>query len=190
MEKNNSTRSIIKGLIFLIAIFVTFVLVIYWLHDQGLDLLIGLVIGLVPTFITFYQRKKERDEDYRNWLMQNKDACAIELVNSFLTLAFEKSNLTEKRQHQFTVTRIKQLMPAMITWASPQLINQWERTASGSHLGDEGETIKQGERLLRTVRKDLGHDDSKLKPGTLWAMLIKPDEKKKVYDACKGENYE
>ena len=189
MKKDNSTTHAIFGLVLMIAIIVGFVLMIVWLNRQELNFLLGLVVGLIPTFITIYQRKKERDEDYRNWLMQNKEACAIEIMNTIFDLAFEKSNLSEHKQKKWIEKRIKQLLPAMVVWGSSDLIKQWEKIASMSHGGDGVELIKQGELLIRTVRKDLNHNDSDLKPGALWAMMIKSDEKQQAYDACKGETY-
>ncbi|NCF49128.1 MAG: hypothetical protein GWP36_06395 [Bacteroidetes bacterium] len=85
---------------------------------------------------------------------------------------------------------VKRVIPTMLVWGSPNLIKQWEKMAISPDGGDSSDNIRQGKRFLRTVRKDLGHVDSDLKPGALWALLIKPEEKQEAYDACKGQTYD
>lgn len=96
---------------------------------------------------------------------------------------------SEQTQQDTLLKKIKRTVPAMLVWASPNLVLQWEEMAALKEGEESGSVMRRGERFLRTVRHDLGHDDSGLKPGALWAMLIKPEEKQQVYDACEGEDY-
>ena len=65
--------------------------------------------------------------------------------------------------------------------------------------------IREGERLARAFRKNMGHDDSKLRAGSIMALDVlefKPDsynteyqldiasQQDEIFDACKGEKYE
>jgi len=178
-----ATIAVVGLCLFLFAIF------LQWLQTLGLDLLIGLFVGLTPSMMILYQRKKEREEDYQNWLMQNREACAIELVRMLIESVMNDDIRSEQGKQDALLKRIRRNLPAMMIWASPNLIKQWGEMAKLKEGEDSKSVIRRGERLLRTIRHDLGHDDSDLKPGALWAMLIKPEEKQLSFDACDGEDH-
>ena len=52
---------------------------------------------------------------------------------------------------------------------------------------DFSKRIKAGERFLRAIRKELGHNDSSMSPGEVLATMLKPEDKQAALDACKGE---
>ena len=185
----NETTSLI-GILGIIIILVVIAFIVWWLHASGLDLLVGVIVGLVPSFLLFYQRRQDREENHKNWLLQNKEACAIELVDIFMSSALNVDNKSEQAKQDEMQRRLKILLPAIIVWGKPNLIEAWETMQTQTIGRDIGEITRQGERFLRAVRESLGHDDKGLRPGAVWAALIKPDEKEIIYKACKGETYD
>lgn len=160
--------------------------IIWLVFSTNADLAIGLVIGLVPTFITLYQRKKEREEDYKNWLMQNKEAYAIEMIDTLISQLSDSDNQSGEK----LLRRINRLLPSLLVWGSPNVMRLWEDLQNSPSDRDTSEIIRRGERFLRTIRKSLRHDDSSLPPGAIWSLLIKADDKDQVYKACEGETYD
>ena len=158
--------------------------IIWWVFSTNEDLAIGLIVGLIPSLITLYQRKKEREEDYKNWLMQNKEACYIELATILM------STFASETKRQRLITKFNRLKPALVVWGSPSILLEYERMQNLHGKVSRDESIKFGERIFRALRKNLGHDDQNLKSGLLWATLILPEIKDQVYEACKGETYD
>ena len=50
---------------------------------------------------------------------------------------------------------------------------------------DTKTSIIKAEQLLRTIRSELGHDDSNLREGEVMSIFIKGDEKDKIIEVCK-----
>jgi len=183
-KENNSIFGMLLGLGVLVIIGV----ILWWLISKEPNIFMGLIIGLVPSAITFWRYNKEREQNYRNWLLRNKEACAIELVDILMSGMSNSDGTQQKSGQKDMLPRLRRLLPSLVIWGSPELLKQWETLQTESGEGSEEEIFRMGEAFLRTVRKDLGHDDSGLVPGALWATSIIPEEKHKVYDAFKGQN--
>lgn len=179
------------NIIILTHVCLVFLFFLIWFNILSVNLLIGVVVGLVPSMIAINQKKKDREEDYSKWLMQNKEACAIELVNTFITAIYTDKELSNQKKQDRMLERLNRVIPALVIWASPSLIRQWEELTTAPQGDDVANVTRRGERFIRTVRKDLGNkNDYRLAPGTFWATLVKSDDKQKAYDACKGEKYD
>lgn len=146
------------------------------------DIFLGLFVGLMPSVILIHQRNQDRIMDHKNWLLRNKEACAIELADIFISAREEKLSTTTQR--------FKHLMPAIVVWGSASLLKQLETIHTASDAKDNDEYIRRAELYFRTIRRDLGHKDENLKPGAISAAIFKPEEKAQAYIACKGERYE
>lgn len=182
--------SILFGLFPVIVIIALFAALAKWLHNEGLDIFVGVIVGLLPSIILVYQRKKEREEDYKNWLLQNRGGCAIELVDILISTSFNSNGSTEKSEQYVILKRVKRLMPSLLVWGSPKLLKQWEGMQTPPAGEAAEEVARRGERFIRVIRQSLGHDDSQLAPGALLASIVKPDEKDQIYKACQGERYD
>lgn len=154
------------------------------------EILFGVLVGLVPSGILFYQERQKAKMEYRNWLLRNKEACLIELVDTFISGLYDKKSSEEKKAEKI-MKKLQMIQSSLLIWGSPSLIGAWNelQTSIGTSKSDE-ETMRHSEKFFRVIRKELDHDDSDLAPGEIWATILKSDEKQKVLDACKGEIYE
>ena len=85
------------------------------------------------------------------------------------------------------------------TYGSADVVNTWHRFTKELSLAESQSndddtkakiTFREAERLLRALRKNMGHDDSELRPGSIFATHVKENEKYKIFAACEGEKYE
>lgn len=154
------------------------------------EVLLAFIAGAMPSVVLLYlQNRKEKKDDY-NWLLRNKEACLAEIVDIFISLANDQQS-SEEQKNKLLLQRVKRLQPALFVWGSPQVLRAWNELQEIPSDGETLEnTIRRGEKFFRAIRKALGHDDSFLKPGELWATLLKSEEKQTALDACKNEVYD
>ena len=64
----------------------------------------------------------------------------------------------------------------LVTWADADVIKTWLQIENGLPE-DPDEAVALLDKLLRTMRKDLGKNDSELETGELVALLMSPKER-------------
>ena len=147
------------------------------------ETLIALIAGALPSIIFWRTQIRRERQDHRNWVLRNKEAFLIEFVDS-LSNRLNNNNKSQAKQEKELLKTLEYLRPALIAWGSPSMIKAWNNMGN-RESSNSTEGIKQGEKLLRIIREDLGHDDSDLEKGQVMAIFIKPDEKDSVIEACK-----
>lgn len=180
-------RQMIIGLVGLIGI-IGFIIFLFWFFTP--EVLLAFIAGASPSVILLYLQNRKEEKEHRNWLLRNKEAFLAEIADIFVSSLHDTKNSKEEKGKR-VLQRIKHLQPALFVWGSPSILRAWNEIQERSTAGDSLEdATRKGERFFRTIRKELGHDDSSLKPGEVWATLLKPEDKQKALDACKGEVYE
>ncbi|MDD9868773.1 MAG: hypothetical protein OXU50_02600 [Gammaproteobacteria bacterium] len=178
--------------------FVTFLIIVaivgslFWFFSSvPHEILVGIFVGLVPSGILWHLQIRKEKREHRNWLLRNKEAYLTELVDILISSLHDEKGSEEEKVLKIR-NKLKHFLPALLVWGTPPMLRAWNDLQNSRAKGGESEEdfIKGGERFFRTIRKELGHDDSALKPGELWATLIRSEEKQKVLDACKDEVYE
>ena len=181
------SKQMIIGFVGLIGI-IGFLIFLFWFFTP--EVLLAFMAGATPSAILLYLQNRKEEKEYSNWLLRNKEACLAEIVDIFISSLHDTKG-SEEEKGKRVLQRIKRLQPALFVWGSPSILRAWDEIQERSTAGDSLEnSIRKGERFFRTIRKELGHDDSSLKPGEVWATLLKPEEKQKALDACKDEVYE
>ncbi len=72
---------------------------------------------------------------------------------------------------------------ALLVWGSPDIIEAWNHFELVSEKSPTPDTmLTEMEKILRAIRKDLGHDDSQLKFGSIFALLIVAEDKKRLFE--------
>lgn len=150
------------------------------------ETLLALIVGLMPSIIYMWTQRNSKKREHANWILRNKQAHLLELVSMFNSFLIDKSS-DESKQRKFA-KKLESFRPGLLIWGPPAVIELWNDLIDKT--GDSAESIKKGERMLRIIRKELGHDDSSLTPGAIMATLIKAEDKQQVYEVCKGETYE
>lgn len=180
-------KHLIIGFVGLIGI-ISFIIFLFWFFTP--EVLLAFIAGATPSVILLYLQNRKEEKEHHNWLLRNKEACLAEIVDIFISSLHDTKGREEEKAKR-VIQRIKSLQPALFVWGSPSIICAWNEMQEKFSAGGSIENAtRTGERFFRAIRKELGHDDTSLKPGELWATLLKPGEKQKALDACKGEIYE
>lgn len=160
---------------------------VYWIfREVDHNLLLGLIIGLVPSIITWILQKQRIAHEHQRWLLSDKKAYFVEIVHilsSMLAAGRKKKSMSTED----LVEKFESLRPGLITWGSPSIIRSWRELQKPSD--DLSEMYRKMERFLRVIRKEAGCDDSELKPGEVTSIFLKERDKQTVLDACKKEIY-
>ena len=137
--------------------------------------LIGLFGMLSAALVTHYQTKK-REINARHF------ADKREGYMHMIDLLFDLIMSVKKGEELSEEVMLKKIMPfkkALIVWGGPQIIEAWNQFEMKSDNGlSPKEMIQEMEKILRAIRKDLGHDDSMLKFGSLWGLMLVAKDKK------------
>lgn len=150
------------------------------------ETLLALIVGLMPSIIFLWTQKNKEKREHANWVLRNREAYLLELVRIFTLFLINKGS-DESKQKKL-MKQMEAFRPGLLVWGSPSVLELWNDLLEVSKNPADG--IKKGERMLRTIRKELGQDDSSLTPGAIMATLIKAEERQQVYEVCKGEIYE
>lgn len=145
--------------------------------------LIGLFGMLTAALITHYQTKK-REINARHF--GDKRTGYMHMIDLLfdLIIAVKKG---EELSEDKLLDKIMPFKKALIVWGSPQVIDAWNHFELESESGLAPEQmLREMESILRAIRKDLGHDDSTLKFGSLWALMLVAKDKKMALGGKKG----
>ncbi len=184
MNKQNdrSKKSIALGLLIIAGL----VLLFWYLLSNNFNLFAGLMAGLTPSMITIYLQRENQEQEHRNWLLRDKNAFLVDIMDIFTSISNSDRKMTQKK----LLERIKSIQPALLAHASSKVLKAWDDVKNVEKYGDVERGIRNGERFFRVIRKDLGHDDSDLLPGAIMATIIIAEDKQEAFDACKGEKYD
>ena len=152
------------------------------------EILLGLFVGLTPSVILWYSQKNKEEKEHKNWLLRNKEAFLIDFMDIFISLSQDKTS-NAKQKEEIVLKRMHHIQLALLVWGSSAMFRAYEELlkATGEDFASK---TRSGERFFRIIRNELGHDDSALAPGAVWAHLLKSENKQQALDACKGEIYE
>ncbi|MDK9720879.1 MAG: hypothetical protein OEL53_06810 [Rhodospirillales bacterium] len=136
--------------------------------------LIGFLGAITAGLITHYQTKKrevsarlfiEKREGYRH---------LVDLIFELLLASKRQRTLTEDEMLEKMIPFKK----ALFFWGEASAISAWNSFEMnfGKGLAAE-EILHEIEKVMRAIRKDLGHDDNLLPNGQLIALILNSDAK-------------
>ena len=101
----------------------------------------------------------------------------IDLIFDFIISSRNGKELTEREM----LPKIILFKKTLLIWGAPNIIKSWNNFEIKSEEGlNSEEMLQEMEKILREIRKDLGHDDTQLKPGSLSGLFIIAEEKEKL----------
>ena len=139
--------------------------------------LIGLLGMFLVALFTNYQTKK-REIDARHFANKREGYTQfIDMLFDFIESSKNNKKLTEKEM----LPKIILFKKALLIWGGPNTIKAWNQfeIKSSDKLAPE-KALEEMEKILREIRKDLGHDDSKLESGNLLGLFLIAEDKKKL----------
>ena len=140
---------------------------------------IGFIGAIAVASFTHYQTKK-REISSRHFA--NKRESYME----FIDLIFEMMKATKENRvtsQKKMIDKMFAFKKSLMVWGGPEVIAEWNSfELKANKQQSVTETMQIFENILRAIRKDLGHDDNALPPGSLVALIIVSEEKKMVLD--------
>ena len=141
--------------------------------------LIGL-LGMFSVAIVSNYQTKNREIDARHFLHKREGYMKlIDLVFDLIQSQKANRNVPNNK----LLRDIASFKKTLIIWGGPETVEAWNNYEILSSSSPDAKTmIKEMEKILRSIRKDLGHNDTQLKFGHLSALILVPEEKKRLFD--------
>lgn len=133
-------------------------------------------IGAVGATLMTHWLTKKREIEARHF--NQKRECYESIMNTFGQLFTSEDARKKISNRQLTQAIIKHRKDIAV-WADADLINWWLHMSDNkSTTLSTKEALNMGEKLIRSIRKELGKDDSKIESGHLIALFLKesPEE--------------
>jgi len=120
----------------------------------------------VGTLVYTQNRNTKREIESRQF---SKKAEAYEEVISSMAFLMDASRRGEEVDQNQLMNRLAAVVPKMMIWAGPPVLQAWERLSTPSD--DPLKAVTDGADLITALRRELGHtDDSSL--GHLGALRV------------------
>ena len=92
--------------------------------------------------------------------------------------SFAAARLKSEIPNEKMIVEMMKFKKFLIIWGGPQIIDAWNKYELMAQRGPKPEEmIKETEKLLREIRKDLGHNDNSLKFGNLFGLILVAKDK-------------
>ena len=139
------------------------------------------VLGLILAALLAHHYTKRREIVARHY--SDKRQGYMNIINILFDI-ISSTKSGKKPSEKQLADKMMTFKKALIVWGGPEVIETWNEFEITSSNGDlkANEMIIQMEKILRAIRKDLGHDDRSLKFGSLWGLVLVADDKKKLLD--------
>ena len=165
---------------------ILFVYCLFWSFSAENDWSFLAFVGVASLIFTIWKHRDDKKKEYRNWLLRNKEALLIEMVDILIgTIHLEE----QERSDDDLLERMKLLQPAVIAHGSKDFLKAWENHRNIPE-GDLFESFRQTERLLRAIRKELGRDDLGVPPGHILMSIIETDDREELLRIFKDVKYD
>ena len=156
-----------------------FILVIQEADANVKASIFGVLGVLLPAILTnFFTRRREINARH---FSEKRGAYGeiIDIIFDVISSTKSGKNLPDKA----LVNKMMVFKKKLMVWGGPEVIESWnEFEIESERAGDDPKKILTAiERVLRAMRKDLGHDDNRLKFGSLFGLLILAKDKKKFF---------
>lgn len=148
--------------------------------------LIGLFGVLTVAIFTHYQTKK-REIDARHFAEEREGYRHI------IDLIFDSVMAVKQDKPIEEGDMLQKMIPfkkALIVWGRSEIISAWNNFEIQSATNPTpSEMIAEMENVLRALRKDLGHNDTQLRMGSLSALILRAQDKNMAFNAhAKGKS--
>lgn len=146
-----------------------------------------IITGVVAIFIEIRSNHQIRTREINSRHFLEKKAAYMHFIELiFAVMSSTAKHKKQTGQKHFTEKMMK-FKKELMVWGNHdvfQALEEYEQLVIDREDTDGLENIKvfsPVEKLLRAMRKDLGHDDSQLKPFALVSMLIVAKDKEELF---------
>ena len=143
--------------------------------------IIGILGVLLTAILTnFFTRRREINARH---FSEKREAYGKIINIVFDAMASTKSG--KKLPDKALVNKMMEFKKGLMIWGDPEVIESWNKfemeSGEGQSRNDSRIIFVAMEHVLRAIRKDLGHDDRRLKFGDLCRLIIVAEDKEKVF---------
>lgn len=165
-------------------------LALFWIGYSGTSLFLqasataklGVLAAAVSVATLIYNNARQQTREIKSRQFSDKRLAYQKFFDlMFDIFAANKTNVDISESDM--VARMNTIMKDLMVWGSAETINQYNIFMRNSLISQQGGTINvfdNMELLMRSFRKDLGHDDKKLEKLGLSKLLVKADEHHKL----------
>ncbi len=146
---------------------------------------IGIILAAMTFGYKIYRDRKKEKKEHRNWLLRNKKAILIEIVDLLISGLGKTAKISTRELDE----RLRNINSALIAYGSKEILDAFAAFRMSKGDKDINKILKSAERLLRIIRAEFGFDDSQMRPGEVLSVLV-PREKGFAFEICKDENYD
>ncbi len=141
--------------------------------------IIGILGVVIAGIISHYQTKK-REINSRHF--SEKRECYQEIINLMFEMLFANYLGKEELEDAELAKRIIPFKKNLMVWGSADSINAFHSYLDKCGKPQNNNELFAGvEKLLREIRKDLGHDDKNLKDFSLIRLVLNDEAKKSLF---------
>jgi hypothetical protein len=163
--------------------------------DPGITAAIIGAIAVVIAGMWSHYTTRRREINSRHFI-EKKNAYMqfIEMMFEFIMEAKEeddpsKKNKVPKHESKEVMAKMLNFKKELLVWGNHEVISAMQNFEARAGIDSADEASKEKDSihlflvvddLLRAIRKDLGHNDSQLKRGSLSGMLLIAEDREKV----------
>lgn len=144
--------------------------------------IIGILGVLLAAILTnFFTRRREINARH---FLEKREAYGkiIDIVFDMIASTKSGKSIPDKT----LVNKMLVFKKGLMVWGDPEVIELWNEFEIESERvrndDDPRIILTAMEHVLRAIRKDLGHDDGRLKFGSLFGLIILGKDKKKFFE--------
>ncbi len=144
--------------------------------DKEYQLLFITGIGTVISAIIAHNSIKKREIFARHF--ESKSKSYKKFFDLFVDLALKKKKIKE----DILLIKMIEIKKEILIWGSAETIKQWiewEKSTQKQGIGHI-ELIKEGDKLFKAIRKDLGHNDNELNNSELMKFFLDKEARDKL----------
>ena len=172
--ENQQTQSRFWTVTIFIVLTVAFATVVWVMiasDYQSRAILLAAIIATASTAFTLSSNKKREIASSHR---ERKENGYMEYINIFFDVVDIKNPNKKEKELK---NKMLEFRKTLLIWGSDETITTWNKLArSANDPNNRAELLRMSAEMLRSIRKDLGHNDFNLPASELLKLIIKAEE--------------
>ena len=152
-----------------------------WNADPNVRSALVAAIGMFAVGIWSHRQIKKREIEARHFV--DKRDAYMKFMDLFFDV-MKGQRLKRPTRGSKLVDDLATIKKYLMVWAGSEMLDAWQKfeaeAESSASSSDPTDALLSFDNLLRAIRKDLGHNDTLLAPGSLISMILKSEDKTKL----------
>ena len=171
-------------LILLITVVLMAALRFSWGDPKSMIAVLLAVLPILMVYLPLEASRAKNEQERINKIAERNQPVADRIITMIDEMMRPDEHGKNKKRYspKPAILEIRKLLWIM---ADAELILAWnkfvQRTTREADEGDKQAPLEAGADFIQSVRKSIGHDDSKLRKDSLLSVYLKPDELKEMF---------